>query len=253
MAQDQMFDENGERRRKIRDGFYFVANDAAADGDVAKQAAGRGVLDAAFVAKFFNFADVVEDDATQQQVGIEFGILLEDTAAEADEADDVFEQAADESVMHHHGGGSAFEFQGGGGVVDNALQQAFQVRIGHACDFSAELGVELLDVIFGVGEKIAEIVFALFGGNNLLESDFFLAVVEFDAATDYDYVVTFEGLGDGFEVVPHFGRDGAGAIAQGKLQPGFAAGGGANSLLADEEKGGDGLAILQIRNEMRFH
>ena len=146
-----MFDQNREFRRKAGDKFYFVADDGGADGDVAEQAAGRGVLHAALVAQFLDFANVVEHDSGKQQIGVEFGILGSDAAAETDKADDVFEQPADEGVVHHHRGGSAFQARRDGGVFDDAFEQALQERILQAGDGGAKLGIKFFYVEFGVG------------------------------------------------------------------------------------------------------
>ena len=79
--------------------FDFV--DGAGDGfefhhDVAEKLAGRGVADGALVAEFFEFADVVEDRDGEEQVDVELGIMPGDELGHAAEADDVFEQAADD-------------------------------------------------------------------------------------------------------------------------------------------------------------
>ncbi len=114
-------------------------------------------------------------------------------------------------------------------------------------------GVQFVDVVLGVREKIAEFVFALRGGNDLLESQLLLAVVELHAAADLNDVITLEGGRELGEVVPHFRGDGSGAVGQLELQPGLSGpSGGADFLFANEKERGHGLAVGKIDNEVRL-
>ena len=81
-----------------------------------------------------------------------------------------------------------------------------------------------------------------------------MAIVEFYAAANLDHVVAGEGIGDRGEVIPHFRGDGSGAVSEFELKPGRAgARRSANFFFAHEEKGSDGLPVLQGRDKKGFH
>ncbi len=102
---------------------------------------------------------------------------------------------------------------------------------------SCDAGVEFFHVIFGVREKIAEVVITLGGGNDLLDGEFFLAVIKFYAAANLNHIVTFESRREEGEVVPHFRGDGAGAVGEPQFEPGLsAADGGAYLFFANEKE-----------------
>ena len=96
-------------------------------------------------------------------------------------------------VMHHHRSGSALELRSDRGIVNNIREQLLEPGIFHSRDSVAQLGIELFDVVLRVREKIAEVVIAFGGGNDLLDGEFFLAVVEFYAAANLNHIVAFEG------------------------------------------------------------
>ena len=52
---------------------------------MAEQAAFGGVFDAAGITQFFDFTDIVKDDAREKQIGVELGVMLGNGAREADE------------------------------------------------------------------------------------------------------------------------------------------------------------------------
>ena len=108
MAQDHMLDQHGERRRKSRDRFDFLARHSRANGDVAQQASRIGIINSARVAKLVDFSDIVQHHAGEQQVRIELGIMLRDSGRETHQAHDVLQQAAEIRVVHGHGRGRAF-------------------------------------------------------------------------------------------------------------------------------------------------
>src|SRR5271156_951199 len=158
MAQNQMLNQHGERSGKIRDGANLFTNHRSADTDVAQQAPLGGVVNAAAVTELINFPDVVQDDAGQKQVRVELGVVGRNRAAQTDEAHDVFEQAADEGVVHGHGRRSSFQLGHDRGVFDHANQQPLEPRIFHGGDGGAQVGVKLLDIVFRVRQEVGDFV-----------------------------------------------------------------------------------------------
>ncbi len=126
------------------------------------------------------------------------------------------------------------------GSSTTLASNCLQPRILHPGDRGAQIGVQLFDIVLRVRQEIAEFVVALGGGNDLLERQFLLAVVELHAAANADHVVALKRLRDGVEIVPHLRGNRAGAVAQAQFQPGFAAARrSANLFFADEKERSD--------------
>ena len=70
MAQNQMLDQNFERRGKARDRPAFLPHQRGADRDVAQQAPGVRIVDAALIAQLLDFSDVVQHHSGEQQIGV---------------------------------------------------------------------------------------------------------------------------------------------------------------------------------------
>ena len=73
MAEDHVLDQAAELGREA--GGEVIGDDAQADLHVAEQAAFGGVGEAAGVFEFGDLADVVEDDAGEEQVGVDAGVV----------------------------------------------------------------------------------------------------------------------------------------------------------------------------------
>jgi uncharacterized protein YciU (UPF0263 family) len=72
----------------------FFLEEALGDGDVADELAFEGVVEAGGPGELADFADVVEDGAGDEEVGVDFGVEGRGGAADADEMENVFEEAA---------------------------------------------------------------------------------------------------------------------------------------------------------------
>ncbi len=77
---------------------------AIAHLDVAQQRAFDGVVEADLPAQFADFADVVQDDAGEQQVAIEDGVVGGDAVGQSEQTDHVLQQAAEPGVVELPGG-----------------------------------------------------------------------------------------------------------------------------------------------------
>src|SRR5690348_11572283 len=163
----------------------------------------------------------------------------------------MFEQTANVSVMHHHRGRGALELRGDGRIANNIREQLLEPGIFHSPDGVLHAGIEFFDVVFGAGEEISEVVIALGSGNDLLDSEFFLAIIEFYAAANLNHIVAFEGGSEERKIVPHFSGNRAGTVGQAQLEPGFSGtNGSAYLFLADEKERRDHLSIGEINDEV---
>src|SRR5580704_19187435 len=115
-----MLHQHSQLRGKIRNRANSVADHGSTDSDVPEQTALRGVIDTSAVAKLINFPDVMKDDAGEKQIGVQFTIMFRYRAAQTDQTYDVFEQSADESVMHGHRSRRTLQFRRDFGIIYNA-------------------------------------------------------------------------------------------------------------------------------------
>src|ERR1700733_6669974 len=124
-----MLHQHSQLRGEIQNRANSFADHGSTDSDVPEQTALRGVIDAPAVTKLINFPDVMKDDAGQKQIGVEFAVMFRDRAAQTDQADDVFEQSADESVMHGHRSGRAFQLRRDFSIFYYQRPQSFESRV----------------------------------------------------------------------------------------------------------------------------
>ncbi len=85
-------------------GDLFVEQ-ALGDGDVADQLAFERVVEGGAPGEFADLADVVQDGAGDEEVRVDLRVERGGGEADADEAEDVLEQAADPGVVQTFGGG----------------------------------------------------------------------------------------------------------------------------------------------------
>ena len=70
----------------------LVAEHLDTHDQVADELALIGVGEGAVVAELVDLADVVEEDARQQEVAVELGVEVDDPVGDREDGDDVFEQ-----------------------------------------------------------------------------------------------------------------------------------------------------------------
>ncbi len=107
-----MLDDGFQIGGKTFDGVHGFRNGFEFHHDVAEELAFDGVADGPFVAQLVEFADVVQNRGSQQQINVELGIVRGDLLREATQTDDVLKQAAEIGVMHHFRRRSALVFGG---------------------------------------------------------------------------------------------------------------------------------------------
>jgi hypothetical protein len=132
----------------------FLVEQALGDGDVADELALQRVVEAGAPAELADLADVVQDGAGDEQVGVDFGVERGRGQADADQAEDVLQKAAQPGVVQALGGGGFDELGAEGGVVEEAEHEAAEVRVAKGGDVAAQLGGHGGDVELGGGDEV---------------------------------------------------------------------------------------------------
>ncbi len=81
--------------------------------------------------------------------------MAEDHAAKIAQAEDVFEQASVEGVMHDFGRGRALQSRNNFRVLHHAVEKLPQPGIFHRCDDFEQLGVHLVHIFLVWAKKSA--------------------------------------------------------------------------------------------------
>src|SRR5215469_2687342 len=254
MTDNQVFHQNRQMPREVRDGLNLLMNELHSDSDMPEQAPLSRIINGASVAEFVDLANVVEDDTCQEQVGIDLGVVTAEGSRQCNQAHDMLKQSSDKSMVHGHSSRSTLQAGCNRWISNYADKQLPEPGVACCGHSHGQFGVHLLDVPFGVRQEVAQIVVPFQGRENLFQGQFFLAVEELDATAHLNNVVTFEGGNERSKVVPHFATDRASAIDQFNLEPGSA---GAERcphfLLANKEVRHDKLAVGKINHKMRLH
>ncbi len=104
-------------------GDFFVEH-GLGYGDVADELAFEGVVEGGAPGEFADLADVVEDGPRDEKVGVDFWVERGGGEADADEAEDVFEETSEPGVMEAFGGGGFDESGADGGVIEEGEDEA---------------------------------------------------------------------------------------------------------------------------------
>src|SRR6185437_1908431 len=94
MAHNQMLDERRKRLRKIGNHINFSLHHSETNDDMSEQLPFVRVSDRARIGKLLRLADVVEHDTREEQVAVDFRIMLGDVFRKSAQTDDVFQQTA---------------------------------------------------------------------------------------------------------------------------------------------------------------
>ena len=176
----------------------------------------------AFQVQLDAFAQVVQEEAGEDQVAVEVGIELAESVAEAQEGVGVLEQAAEVGVVQGQGGRSALE-RGHELVVCKVLaEQGGEWGVLDCVEDGGEPSVHLADVVFGGWEQVQEVFFGRGGGCDLLDDELDLALVGLGLAVDVDEAVGGERSEQFLGGVPHAPRDPPGAVGDEALEVGLA-------------------------------
>ena len=224
-------------------------------GDVADELAFEGVVEGVVPGEFADFADVVEDGAGYEEVGVDFGVEGRGGEADADEREDVLEEAAEPGVVEALGGGGFDELGADGGVVEEGEDEAAEVGVAEGVDVAAELGGHGGDVVLGGGDEVGGVDLGGGGEAELGEGDLELALVLRDLALGFDVAAGGAGLESFGEVFPHAGFELAGLVGEGEGEVLAACLAIAGADGRDAEEAGDGLVLetCGVGDEEVFH
>ena len=191
------------------------------------------------------FADVVEDGAGDEEVAVDFGVKRSGGEADADQSEDVLEQAVDDGVVQHLRGGRGAEGGADFGVVEEGEDEALEVGVGEVGDDGAEIGVHLLGREGGDGLEVGGVDLGLGGVPHLGDGDLPLVLVAGDLPLHLDVTALGAGAVGVGEVVPHAGFERAGLIGEEESQITAVAGLLLAQLnLREDEVAGDGLVLI---------
>lgn len=156
VSQNHVLKKKG-RIIRYTDGAGGLANAHGSKLDVPKELPRDGVAgdEAQRIAgHFFQFPDVVQDNAGVEKVGLERGIGRDNAFGCAQHGGDVMEESADFGVVHLLSGREAEK--GLGNVLDQGLGERADVRVGHGGESIAHFRKHVLRVFGGTGENIIE-------------------------------------------------------------------------------------------------
>src|SRR5580704_15093623 len=105
MREDHMLDEDAKLVGEWGKNLDFFAEHALGDADVADHLALEGVGKTRLPGEFADFADVVKDGSGDEKVGVDLGVEGNVSAADADQGENVLEEAADPGVVETFGRG----------------------------------------------------------------------------------------------------------------------------------------------------
>src|SRR5260370_23472902 len=250
---EDVLDDGFEFGGKASHGIHGLGDGVEFHDDVAEELTLGGVADRAFVAKFIELADVVEQGGDQKKIDIELGIVRGDLFGQATQADHMLEQAAEIGVMHDFGGRRALEADNKLRIAEDSGRQLLQPATFEFGDEPEELLEQIVDVVGGVTQIVAELDLFGLGETKLLENQLEPIAVEFDAALHLHEIVAMDVLGAGFKLVPHAGFHGTAAVAELHAKIGFASGTVADFFFMNDEKAGDRLVGNKILDKNILH
>src|SRR5882762_1330572 len=239
--------------RESIDSVNFFGDAFVFDENVTQQLAFVRVTERTVVAQFLEFSHVMKHRTGQQQVGIGFGIMRENRAAEAAQTQNVFEQSAEIRVVHDLGRGGAFEARNNFRVLHDAFQKAPQPRIFHGGDKCEEFCIKLVHIFRSVREEIRGVHLVFFGAADLVDGNLEFAAVALHTGLDLHEIIPLEGGRIALETIPHARFNRAGTVAQFQAQIRFSIARRTNLFFANEKIGSNVLVGLQIGDEGLFH
>src|SRR5208283_3868823 len=218
MADNQMFEQSLQLRRKVRQVCDFSLQHLQFDDHVPQQLAARGIGKRAIVSQFLNLADVMQKRSRQQQVAIDLRIILADQIAGAEQRHHVIEQPADVGMMKSLGRGGVAVAFGNFRIRHEEFDQRLQVRILEAGDKFRQLPPQFPDILGGFRKVIGEVDLRLFHAPQLVNRELKTILVFVDKPLDLEKVVLLEDVDEFVDVIPHLGLDLTAAIGEDQRQ-----------------------------------
>ena len=258
MAQDQVLQPQQQFGRErlagqVRHLPHLLVEHLDADDQVADQLALVGVGEGPVVAQLAHLADVVQEDAHQQQVAVQLGVERREAVGGVEQRDDVLQQAAEVGVVVADAGRRLAEGVDELLVHQEALGQAAQVRVAELAAGAAQPFVELADVLLGVRQEVGQLDLLGLDALEVAEDHLQGALEELHLALDEEEIAGLEGAEQLFAGVPEAGADGAGAVAQLQLEVEVAVAVGPQLLVGDQVDFLDGVAVGHLLHETPRH
>src|ERR1700733_6654067 len=161
MREDHMQHQRFEPRREIGQAVDGFLDHGGADLDVAEELAFERVFEAGLPSQFADLADIVKYDAGYNQVAHQHGVVRNDAVGQADETDDVLQQAAEPGVVQLLGSGGFDEGLAEGGVSQDGSNEALEVGVGKAGNGCFEPAPQLGDIVSGGGQQVGAVEFCV--------------------------------------------------------------------------------------------
>ena len=211
-----MLEQRSQSLRKIRHGANLVVDHPHPDDDVADQLSFGAVAEAAIIRQLVDFADIVQNDAREQQVDVDIAIMGSQEFRDRAHGQHMLDKPSEEGVMNAFGGRRDFEAARDFGIVHEAFEKRAQRSASDASDDAPQLGEHFLRVARGCREEIGlihrfERLLREFVNGQLQPS-----LMNLQQAADFQEIVAIEGVHHFGGVIPHSGVDIARAVAEGK-------------------------------------
>src|SRR5689334_22258812 len=177
-----------------------------------------GVMNGSLIAQFIELADIVENRSRQQEIEIQFGIVLRGQAAEITQTDDVLEQTADKSMVHHFCRRRALQPRRYRRVFNHARSKAAEPGIPDSGDVFTKAAIELLDIFRGVREIIRPIHFGWLSAPDPFHRELQPILVILYARLNLDHIIALKKSSQGLHVVPKARLDRPASVPQFQAQ-----------------------------------
>src|SRR5271157_4930607 len=247
VRQNHVQDQSFEARREVGQAVDGALDQRCADVYVAQQDAFDGVIEAGFPGEFVQLADVVQDDAGQQQVTVEERVMRGDAFGQGQQTDNVLQQAAEPGVVKQPGGGGFAVSGGEGGVGEHGAEQPLEIGIGEAVNEAEKVTPELGYVAGGGGQQVGFVHLVRQRNTDLVDLHLQAVVEAGGRAAGLDHVAAVEVFGDArVSRIPDAAFELAGLVAQDEVEVGLVVLGSALLLGQDEEVAVEGPAFVEV-------
>jgi hypothetical protein len=209
--------------------------------------------DSPVVAQLADLADVVQENAHEEQIAVQLRIEADEAVAGVEERGDVLEQTADVGVVVANAGRRPAEAMHELVVHEETLGQGAQVRVAQLHQGAAEPVEQLADVLLGVRQEVGQVDLLGFHPLQVGQDHLQGALEELHLALDEQEVADVERAEQVLAGVPQPGVHGPAAVADVELQVEVAVAVGPQLLVGHQEDFLDRLAVGQLLHETPCH
>ena len=246
MAQNHVDQQIAQRAGEAGDLPQLFFHDPQPDGDVPQQLAFRRITEAARITELVDLADVVKNDAGEQQIEIDVRVVRRSELRQVAEREDMLDQPSEPGMMHRFRRRSGPKGERDRFVREDRFEQRFEMRAGHRRNPGAELREHFVTIAFGCRKVIGEIDFRLRHRQKFVNREL-LPVLKYLEQSLYAHkIVALESIQHFGRVLPHLGVELAGAIGERHRKIRFARFLLANIFVMHQEDPGDDLVRLEL-------